>query len=177
MVRFWARSIQPKFQPGKVVHLKRWTRFFETFPVGPNRSIEFWIEISGNFGRMDRTQFFPRSNAWELNTNLIPRAYSPFKMADWTQAKITARYKKVVSTVFLFISLSLYGTSIPRKYSIFIQQLNLFHFREIFPKNLQKPVRLGALSWDREKWQKIARLTAEPWELAGLRTVFCETSS
>ena len=33
-----ARSIQPKFQPvrpGKVVHLKRWTRFFETFPVGP----------------------------------------------------------------------------------------------------------------------------------------------
>ena len=25
----------------KVVHLKRWTRFFETFPVGPNLSIEF----------------------------------------------------------------------------------------------------------------------------------------
>ena len=48
-----ARSIQPKFQPvrpGKVVHLKRWTRFFETFPVGPNRSIEFWTEISGNCG-------------------------------------------------------------------------------------------------------------------------------
>ena len=48
-----ARSIQPKFQPvrqGKVVHLKRKTRFFETFPVGPNRSIEFWTEISGNFG-------------------------------------------------------------------------------------------------------------------------------
>ena len=31
-------------------HLKRWTCFFETFPVGPNRSIEFWTEISGNFG-------------------------------------------------------------------------------------------------------------------------------
>ena len=48
-----ARSIQPKFQPvrsGKVDHLKRWTRFFETFPVGPNRSFEFWTEISGNFG-------------------------------------------------------------------------------------------------------------------------------
>ena len=48
-----ARSIQPKFQPvrpGKEDHLKRWTRFFETFPVGPNRSIEFWTEISGNFG-------------------------------------------------------------------------------------------------------------------------------
>ena len=24
--------------------------FFETFPVGPNRSIEFWTDISGNFG-------------------------------------------------------------------------------------------------------------------------------
>ena len=47
------RSIQPKFQPvrpGKEDHLKRWTRFSETFPVGPNRSIEFWTEISGKFG-------------------------------------------------------------------------------------------------------------------------------
>ena len=33
---------------------KRWTRFFETCLVGPNRSIEFWTEISGNFGWMDR---------------------------------------------------------------------------------------------------------------------------
>ena len=30
--------------------IKRWASFFETFPVGPNRSIEFWTEISGNFG-------------------------------------------------------------------------------------------------------------------------------
>ena len=58
---FWggprARSIQQKFRPvrpGKVVHLKRWTNFFETFPVGPSRSIAFWTEISGNFGWMDR---------------------------------------------------------------------------------------------------------------------------
>ena len=46
---FWARSIQPKFQPvrpGKGVYLKRWTRFFETFPVGPNRSIEFWTGLN-----------------------------------------------------------------------------------------------------------------------------------
>ena len=52
-----ARSIQPKFRPvrpGKVDHLKRWTCFSETFPVGPNRSIGFWAEISGNFGWMDR---------------------------------------------------------------------------------------------------------------------------
>ena len=66
-----ARSIQPTFRPvrpGKEDHLKRWTCFFETFPVGPNRSIEFWTEISGNFGWMDRAlghdwkklcQFFP----------------------------------------------------------------------------------------------------------------------
>ena len=48
-----AQSIQPKFQPvrpGKEDHLKRWTRFFETFPVGLNRSIEFWTEISVKFG-------------------------------------------------------------------------------------------------------------------------------
>ena len=57
----WARSIQPKFRPvrpGKEDHLKRCTCFFETFPVGPNRSIEFWTEISGNFGLMDRAPSF-----------------------------------------------------------------------------------------------------------------------
>ena len=37
-------------RPGKEDHLKRWTCFFETFPVGPIRSIEFWTKISGNFG-------------------------------------------------------------------------------------------------------------------------------
>ena len=58
----WARSIQPKFQPvrpGKEDHLKRWSSFSETFPVGPNRSIEFWTEISGNFVWMDRAPWFP----------------------------------------------------------------------------------------------------------------------
>ena len=61
----WARSIQPKFQPvrpGKEDHLKRWTRFFETFPVGPNWSIEFWTEISGKFGWMDRTHYLKHSS-------------------------------------------------------------------------------------------------------------------
>ena len=51
-----ARSIQPKFwpvRPGKVVHLKRWATFFDTFLVGWNRSIQFWTEISENFGWMD----------------------------------------------------------------------------------------------------------------------------
>ena len=33
-------SIGP-VQPRKVINLERWTDFFETFPVGPNRSIQF----------------------------------------------------------------------------------------------------------------------------------------
>ena len=47
-----ARSIQPKFRPvrpGKVIHLERWMSFFETFPVGPKRSIDFrkfWLNGS-----------------------------------------------------------------------------------------------------------------------------------
>ena len=45
----------PTVRRGKVVHLKRWTSFFKTFPVGQNLSFEFWTEISGNFGWMDRS--------------------------------------------------------------------------------------------------------------------------
>ena len=62
---YWARSIQPTFRPvrpGKEDHLKRWTCFFETFPVGPNRSIEFWTEISGKFGWMDRAHYLHTDN-------------------------------------------------------------------------------------------------------------------
>ena len=40
-------------RPGKVVLLKSWNSFFETFLVGPNRSIEFRSEFSGNSGWMD----------------------------------------------------------------------------------------------------------------------------
>ena len=48
----------------------------------------------------------------------------------------------------------------------------LFHNLFLFQKDFfKKTVRLGALSWDREKWQKIARFTAEPWELEGLTLV------
>ena len=53
--RLRARSIQPKFRPvrpGKVAHLKRWTSFFETFPVGPNR-------YPLSFGWMDCALKFP----------------------------------------------------------------------------------------------------------------------
>ena len=71
-----ARSIQPKFRPGKVVHLKRWTSFFEIFRVGPNRSIEFWTEISGNFGWMDRAQHVQKPRT----SNLVRRTFYHYAM-------------------------------------------------------------------------------------------------
>ena len=43
---------------------------------------------------------------------------------------------------------------------------NLIYF--ISERFARETVRLRASSWDREKWQKIMRITAEPWELAGL---------
>ena len=46
--------------PTGVVHLKRWTSFFETFPVGPNRSIAFWTEISGKFGKTNHAHEYQR---------------------------------------------------------------------------------------------------------------------
>lgn len=43
-------------QTKKAVHLERWTNFFKTYSVGQNRSIQFYTEISGNFGWMNRAQ-------------------------------------------------------------------------------------------------------------------------
>ena len=71
-----ARSIQPKFRPGKVVHLKRWTSFVEIFRVGPNRSIEFWTEIAGNFGWMDRAQHVQKSRT----SNFVRRTFYGYAM-------------------------------------------------------------------------------------------------
>ena len=51
-----------------MVYLKRWTSFFETFPVRPNRSIEFWTEISGNFVWMDRANLMLALH--EINANI-----------------------------------------------------------------------------------------------------------
>ena len=56
-------SIRP-VRPGDVVHLKRFTSFFETFPAGSNRSIEFWTEISGIFGWMDRALQYCATELW-----------------------------------------------------------------------------------------------------------------
>ena len=69
--------------------------------------------------------------------------------------------------MFFFIGLSLYGTSIPRKYSIFIQQLSLFYFRKIF---LKKP-------WDLEPCRETvrndkksgdSRQNRESWQVSNL---------
>ena len=86
----------------------------------------------------------------------------------WTQAKNTARYKKVVKVQFFsllvyhFMALA-FPVNMP-----FLDLYSTTLFTSFQKDFCQKTVRLGALSWDREKWQKIVRLTAKPWELAGL---------
>ena len=91
--KIWARSIQPKFQPvrpGKLVHLKRWTRFFETFPVGPNRSIEFWTEISGNFGSMDRALL--QESLYHPSNIQPPAASSIWRFRTWWKLSFFTHY-------------------------------------------------------------------------------------
>ena len=90
----------------------------------------------------------------------------PFQNGVQTRRKKSIKNdknKNVASTEFFFISFSLYGTNTTRKYSIFIQQLNLFRFRKIFPKNpwdwepCRNTVRNDKKSWEstqnRERWQ------------------------
>ena len=67
---------------------------FETFPVGPNRSIEFWTEISWNFGWMDRTQ-------WPLVTFIFLVAYH-FLFAVYSNLAY-------VTFIFYLNSFSFYG--------------------------------------------------------------------
>ena len=87
-------------------------------------------------------------------------------MISWllNTSKIAARYNSKYS-VFLHYFIAL-CTSIPRKYSIFIQQLNLFHFRKIF-QFLRNP-------WDWEPCRETVRNDKKLWnsrqnrEIAGL---------
>ena len=92
--------------------------------------------------------------------------------SHWTQAKITARYKRVLSTVFFSIGLPLSGTSIPRKYSIFIQQINLFHFGKIFPKNpwVWEPC-CETVRNDKKLWD--ARQNRESWRVCKFIQYLC----
>ena len=99
-----ARSIQPKFQPvrpGKVVHLRRRTRFFETFPVGQNRSIDFWTEISGNFGWMDHAHDHIEEPGflfwtWRQKEIRITESYLPpvWEARSWRNLFATLRVKR-----------------------------------------------------------------------------------
>ena len=98
---FGARSIQPKFQPvrpGKEDHLKRWTRFFETFPVGPNRSIEFWTEISGNYGWMDRALGVAMRP--ENRQNLVPKRYLLISCRNHRSISFSDTVNRVSSETF-----------------------------------------------------------------------------
>ena len=84
---YGVRSIQPKFQPiqpGKVVHLKKWTSFFETFLVGMNRSMEFWTEISKTFGSMDRAHILPAPSPIIFCFN-VGSAFAVFKLLAWAR--------------------------------------------------------------------------------------------
>ena len=60
----------PTGPTGKIGPPQKVDPFFRNFPVGPNRSIEFWTEISGNFGWMDRAlsvclkKGFVQEKAW-----------------------------------------------------------------------------------------------------------------
>ena len=72
----------------------RRSHFFETFLVGQNRSIEVWTEISGNFGWMDRAQYFHvpfyrRSSILEGICILI-RLYEYTKIKSPDSGKITS---------------------------------------------------------------------------------------
>ena len=48
----------PTGPTGKSGRPQKVDQFFETFPVGPNGSTEFWTKISRNFGWMDRALKF-----------------------------------------------------------------------------------------------------------------------
>ena len=111
------------------------------------------------------TGYWPRSFFASLWTSTSPRSINTQKknlaniQPSWPLAWSDNPYlltksknhgsvqKKVGRTAFFFISLSLYSSNIPRKYSILIQQLSLFHFRKIFPKK----------TWDLEPCREIVR--------------------
>ena len=87
-----------------MVHLKRWTRFFETFPVGPNRSIEFWTEIFGNFGWMDRAH--RNSQNGSKSTNHKPQAYNanvswPLNVKSAVMYAVFREFLMILSDIFL----------------------------------------------------------------------------
>ena len=78
-MKMWARSIQPNFEPvrpGKVVHLKRWSSLFETFPVGPEPL--HWV-LDRNFGWMDRALWVPLGRDSTCNQPIAQRKI----LLDW----------------------------------------------------------------------------------------------
>ena len=87
---------------------------------------KIFIPVTEILGRKKRDLGNRASPASHMNTSIfLQRKEWPGEISD----------EETLSTVFFFTCLPLYGPSIPRKYSIFIQQLYLFHLRKIFPEN------------------------------------------
>ena len=76
----------------------------------------------------------------------------------WKQAQITARYKKKYSVFYHLMALTI---------PFLLKNLIYFISETFFPKTHE----IGTLVMRPRKWQIIVRLTAEPWELAGLHQV------
>ena len=100
-------------------------------------SITFFFGKRENLGRSNDAQRSKTGNSLRGQKNYATPANEDFgQTSNWS--KLVAAYLPVARLTILdrLVSLSLYGTSIPRKYSIFIQQLHLFHFisERFFPK-------------------------------------------
>ena len=92
------------------VYLKKWTSFFETFPVGPNRSFEFWTEIPRHFGWMDRApwlglgwfllspNFSMRTCVKFAFTNKIEAMYERSRVRVKVESRSTSR---LISTIYI----------------------------------------------------------------------------
>ena len=134
--------IKPLFHKGKSLTVYWNVTLFDCLPA---------LNLQRLLGNSARIAWIRKTNlgdAWELDTNLI-LTILPLQNGGqtwrktwtyWTQAKITARYKKVVSTV---------------------QKLNLFHFRKIFPKNREigsLVVRLWEMTKNRETHGRTVRV-------------------
>ena len=133
------------------------SKFTDLPTLGKEKSGDPWKKISlETLQKIARFYFSPIKPLFQEGTRHQPHSQDvlPFQNGRQTrrktisclrQAKLTARYKKVVSTVFFFTSLSLYGTTI-----IPIVFNNLIHFisERFFPKN-----------------REIGSLVVRPWEM------------
>ena len=91
---------------------KRWTSFFETFPVGPNRSIEFWTKISGNLVEWIAPLSY-HGHAWShsksnfytlIGQNLTGEFMRTNYAASWKLFTLTAEADRVLCQLVMFLT-------------------------------------------------------------------------